>query len=118
MPVSIHNGPIITKNILASKIFLFFYVFIIWNSLLRIVLLDGCTIGAFSVIPPGTIVEQGVNLGMGSYTNITQRLEKNFIYYSASAKSQGKTDNSFIYTKNYLLFKLLHINNNKSIGEN
>ncbi|UCC20549.1 MAG: hypothetical protein JSV62_04480 [Promethearchaeota archaeon] len=65
----------------------------------RVVLHDGSTIGAFSVIAPGTIVEERAILGMGSFTNINQRLEKNSIYYGRPAKRWKKTDNSFICNK-------------------
>ncbi|MFW9828821.1 MAG: hypothetical protein ACFFEY_14615 [Candidatus Thorarchaeota archaeon] len=50
------------------------------------------TIGAFSVIAPGTIIEEGVILGIGSYTNINQRLEKNYIYFGRPAKKWKKIE--------------------------
>lgn len=62
----------------------------------KVILKDGCTIGAYSVIAPGTIVEEGAILGMGSYTNINQRLEKNFIHFGRPAKKWNKIDNHFI----------------------
>ncbi len=51
---------------------------------------DRVTIGAFSVVAPGTIAEEGSILGMGSYTNINQRLEKNWIYVGRPAKKLKK----------------------------
>lgn len=65
----------------------------------KVILKDGCTIGAYSVIAPGTIVEEGAILGMGSYTNINQRLEKNFIHFGRPAKKWNKIDNNFILNK-------------------
>jgi carbonic anhydrase/acetyltransferase-like protein (isoleucine patch superfamily) len=56
----------------------------------KIFLNDHSTIGAFSVIAPGTVVEEGAILGMGSYTHINQRLEKNFIYLGRPAKKWKK----------------------------
>ncbi|MBY9006190.1 MAG: hypothetical protein KGD63_05485 [Candidatus Lokiarchaeota archaeon] len=47
---------------------------------------DRVTIGAYSVVAPGTIAEEGSILGMGSYTKINQRLEKNWIYVGRPAK--------------------------------
>jgi len=58
----------------------------------KVILKDGCTIGAFSVIAPGTIVEEGVILGMGSFTKINQRLEKGFIHFGRPAKKWKKTE--------------------------
>lgn len=52
----------------------------------KVVLNDGCTIGAFSVISPGTFVEEGAILGMGSYTRVNQRLEKNSVNLGRPAK--------------------------------
>ncbi|TKJ16833.1 MAG: hypothetical protein CEE43_19290 [Promethearchaeota archaeon Loki_b32] len=65
----------------------------------KVILKDGCTIGAFSVIAPGTIVEEGVILGMGSFTKINQRLEKGFIHFGRPAKKWKKTGDNFILTK-------------------
>jgi acetyltransferase-like isoleucine patch superfamily enzyme len=45
----------------------------------RVNLRDKCTIGAFNVISPGRVVEERAILGMGSYTKVNQRLEKNSI---------------------------------------
>ncbi|MFX1503541.1 MAG: hypothetical protein ACFFDH_21440 [Promethearchaeota archaeon] len=56
----------------------------------KVILKDQTTIGAFSVIAPGTIVEERAILGMGSYTNINQRLEKDFIYLGRPAKKWKK----------------------------
>ncbi|MFW9882463.1 MAG: DapH/DapD/GlmU-related protein [Candidatus Thorarchaeota archaeon] len=66
----------------------------------KVILHDRCTIGAFSVISPGTIVEEGAIIGMGSYTDINQRIEENSIYYGRPAKRWKKSDNNFIFTKN------------------
>jgi len=52
----------------------------------RIILRDECTIGAFSVISPGTVVEEGAILGMGSYTKVNQYLEKNSVNVGRPAK--------------------------------
>ncbi|TET56082.1 MAG: hypothetical protein E3J52_12415 [Promethearchaeota archaeon] len=65
----------------------------------KVILKDGCTIGAFSVIAPGTIVEEGVILGMGSFTKINQRLEKGFIHFGRPAKKWKKNGDNFILTK-------------------
>ena len=65
----------------------------------KVILKDGCTIGAFSVIAPGTIVEEGVILGMGSFTKINQRLEKDFIHFGRPAKKWKKNGDNFILTK-------------------
>ncbi|MBY8982752.1 MAG: hypothetical protein KGD57_07375 [Candidatus Lokiarchaeota archaeon] len=61
---------------------------IIGNKLLirKTVIEDRVTIGAYSVVAPGTIAEEGSILGMGSYTKINQRLEKNWIYVGRPAK--------------------------------
>jgi hypothetical protein len=47
---------------------------------------ERATIGAYSIVAPGTIVEDGAILGMGSYTNINQVLESNWIYIGRPAK--------------------------------
>ena len=65
----------------------------------KVILKEGCTIGAFSVIAPGTIVEEGVILGMGSFTKINQRLEKGFIHFGRPAKKWKKNGDNFILTK-------------------
>lgn len=56
----------------------------------KVVLQNGCTIGAFTVIAPGTIVEEGAILGMGSYTKINQILERNYIHVGRPAKKWKK----------------------------
>jgi hypothetical protein len=56
----------------------------------KVILKENVTIGAFSVIAPGTIVEEGAILGTGSYTNINQRLERNCIYFGRPAKKWKK----------------------------
>lgn len=58
----------------------------------KVELQENTTIGAFSVIAPGTIVEEGAILGIGSYTNINQRLEKNNIYFGRPAKKWKKIE--------------------------
>ncbi len=65
----------------------------------KVVLKDDCTIGAFSVIAPGTIVEEGAILGMGSYTKINQCLEKNYIHFGRPAKKWGEKGDNFRLTK-------------------
>jgi len=62
----------------------------------KVILQDGCTIGAFSVIAPGTIVEEGAILGMGSYTNLNQRLKKNCIHFGRPAKKWKEVNDNFI----------------------
>lgn len=65
----------------------------------KVILQDGCTIGAFSVLAPGTIVEEGVVLGMGSYTQLNQRLKKNYIHFGRPAKRWKEINDNFILTK-------------------
>ena len=62
----------------------------------KVILQEGCTIGAFSVIAPGTIVEEGAILGMGSYTNLNQRLNKNCIHFGRPAKKWRDVNDNFI----------------------
>jgi carbonic anhydrase/acetyltransferase-like protein (isoleucine patch superfamily) len=52
----------------------------------RVILRDERTIGAFSVISPGKVVEEGAILGMGSYTKVNQCLEKNSVNVGRPAK--------------------------------
>ncbi|MHA2394156.1 MAG: DapH/DapD/GlmU-related protein [Promethearchaeota archaeon] len=52
----------------------------------RVILKSGCTIGAFSIISPGTIVEEGAILGMGSYTRVNQLLDKRSVNIGRPAK--------------------------------
>ncbi|MFX1308531.1 MAG: hypothetical protein ACFE8C_02455 [Promethearchaeota archaeon] len=66
-----------------------------WLLVKKVILKEGCTIGAFSVIAPGTIVEEGAILGMGSYTNLNQRLEKNCIHFGRPAKKWNKVEENF-----------------------
>lgn len=61
----------------------------------KVILQDGCTIGAFSVVAPGTIVEKGAILGMGSYSKTNQVLEKNYIHIGRPAKKWKKIENNF-----------------------
>ncbi|MFX1501091.1 MAG: DapH/DapD/GlmU-related protein [Promethearchaeota archaeon] len=65
----------------------------------KVILKDNCTIGAFSIVAPGTIVEEGAILGMGSYTRISQCLEKYHIHYGRPAKNRGKIDDNFVSTQ-------------------
>ena len=65
----------------------------------KVILNRGCTIGAFSVIAPGTIVEEGAILGMGSYTYLNQRLEKNYIHFGRPAKRWKKIEDNFTFSK-------------------
>jgi hypothetical protein len=48
------------------------------------------------VLSPGTIVEEGAILGMGSYTKINQCLKKNSIYIGRSAKILNERRNNSI----------------------
>lgn len=61
----------------------------------KVILKDGCTIGAFSVISPGTIVGEGAILGMGSYTQVNQYLEPKFIHIGRPAKKKKKIEYDF-----------------------
>ncbi len=36
----------------------------------KVIIHDSCTIGAFSLVTPGMVVEEGAILGMGSYSKI------------------------------------------------
>ncbi len=65
----------------------------------RVILREGCTIGAYSIIAPGTIVEEGAILGMGSYTKLNQRLKKNCIHFGRPAKKRNGVNDNFILTK-------------------
>ena len=60
----------------------------------KVILKDGCTIGAYSVITPGTVVEKGAILGMGSYTEINQHLEEGWIYIGRPAEKLKKIDSN------------------------
>ena len=62
----------------------------------RVILEEGCTIGAFSVISPGTVVEKGAILGMGSYTKINQHLIAHSVYIGRSAKNLNEIRNNSI----------------------
>ena len=61
---------------------------IIRNSLMlkNVILKDGCTVGAYSVIAPGTIIGKNTIMGMGSCTQINQKLEDGWIYVGKPAK--------------------------------
>jgi hypothetical protein len=52
----------------------------------KTIIRDRATIGAYSVVAPGTYVEEGSILGMGSYTQINQILEKGWIYVGRPAR--------------------------------
>ncbi len=69
---------------------------IIGNKLLikKTIIEDRVTIGAYSVVAPGTIAEEGCILGMGSYTKINQHLEKDWIYVGRPAKKLKKILNN------------------------
>ena len=58
----------------------------------KVIIHDRCTIGALSLVVPGTIVEEGAILGMGSYSKINQLLEKNYIHIGRPAKKWKKID--------------------------
>ena len=74
--VILGEGSIIMSSMIIGNLFL----------IKRVILKDGCTIGAFSVISPGTVVEKGAILGMGSYTKVNQCLEQNSIHIGRPAK--------------------------------
>ena len=60
----------------------------------KVIIKDGSTIGAYSIISPGTIVENGAILGMGSYTEINQHLEGGWIYIGRPAKKLKKVNSN------------------------
>ncbi|NVM34695.1 MAG: hypothetical protein HWN81_03805 [Candidatus Lokiarchaeota archaeon] len=93
--IEIGNNTILGEgSIVMSSMVLGDYLFV-----KKVILKDSCTIGAFSVIAPGTILEEGVILGMGSYTKINQCLKKNYIYFGRPAKKWKKNEDNFILTK-------------------
>ena len=61
---------------------------IIDDSLLvkNVILKDGCTVGAYSIIAPGTILGYNTILGMGSCTAVNQELDDACIYIGKPAK--------------------------------
>lgn len=65
----------------------------------KVILKEGSTIGAFSVISPGTMVGEGAILGMGSYTQINQYLEPKFIHVGRPAKKKKKIEYKFSFDK-------------------
>ena len=75
--VILGEGSIIMSSMIIGNLFL----------IKKVILKDGCTIGAFSVISPGTVVEEGAILGMGSYTQVNQYLKQNSIHVGRPAKS-------------------------------
>lgn len=74
--VILGEGSIIMSSMIVGNLFL----------IKKVILKDGCTLGAFSVISPGTVVEEGAILGMGSYTRVNQCLEQKSIYIGRPAK--------------------------------
>jgi hypothetical protein len=76
------EGSVIMSSMIIGEYFL----------LKKVILRENVTIGAFSVIAPGTIVERGAILGIGSYTVINQKLEKNHIYIGRPAKKWKKIE--------------------------
>ncbi|MGV9198609.1 MAG: hypothetical protein ACOC44_13780 [Promethearchaeia archaeon] len=52
----------------------------------RVKLEAGCTVGAYSIISPGTKVGKGAILGGRSYTTIGQSLESGWVYVGRPAK--------------------------------
>ena len=75
--VILGEGSIIMSSMIIGNLFL----------IKKVILKDGCTIGAFSVISPGTVVEEGAILGMGSYTQVNQCLKQNSIHIGRPAKN-------------------------------
>ncbi|TXT66810.1 MAG: hypothetical protein BAJALOKI3v1_10081 [Promethearchaeota archaeon] len=60
----------------------------------KTVIQDRATIGAYSIVAPGTYVEEGSILGMGSYTQINQILEKGWIYVGRPARKLKQIQNT------------------------
>jgi acetyltransferase-like isoleucine patch superfamily enzyme len=87
----------IGKNTILGEGSIIMSSMILGNDLIvkKVILKNGCTIGAFSVVTPGTIVEEGAILGMGSYTNPNQVLEKNFIHLGRPARKWKMIENTF-----------------------
>jgi carbonic anhydrase/acetyltransferase-like protein (isoleucine patch superfamily) len=56
---------------------------------------DNVTIGNFSIVSPGTIIEKNVILGMGSYTKINQHLEEGWIYTGQPAEKLKRISNNY-----------------------
>jgi len=56
----------------------------------KVILKDGCTVGAYSVIAPGTIIGKNTILGMGSCTKVDQKLEDGWIYVGKPAHKRQK----------------------------
>lgn len=82
--VILGEGSIIMSSMIVGNLFL----------IKRVILKDGCTIGAFSVISPGTVVEEGAILGMGSYTKVNQCLKQNSIHIGRPAKRWKNIQNN------------------------
>ncbi|MFX1344247.1 MAG: hypothetical protein ACFFAI_04015 [Promethearchaeota archaeon] len=88
--VILGEGSIIMSSMIIGNLFL----------IKRVILKDGCTIGAFSVISPGTVVEEGAILGMGSYTQVNQCLKENSIHIGRPAKRWKINDKVLTPNKN------------------
>lgn len=84
--VILGEGSIIMSSMIVGDFFL----------IRRVILNEGSTIGAFSVISPGTIVEKGAILGMGSFTTINQRLKEHTIHIGRPAKVLKETKNNLV----------------------
>lgn len=61
----------------------------------KVIIKNKCTIGAFSIISPGTIVEEGAILGMGSFTKINQILQQNSIHIGRPVKKSKEIESDF-----------------------
>ena len=67
---------------------------IIDNKLLikKVKLEAGCTVGAYSIVSPGTIIGKGTILGGRSYTQIGQILEPGWVYVGRPATKLQKQE--------------------------
>jgi len=58
----------------------------------KVIIKERCTIGAYSVVTPGTILENNTILGGGSYTKINQHLEEGWVYIGRPARKLTPLD--------------------------
>ncbi|MHA1292881.1 MAG: hypothetical protein ACTSQJ_09465 [Promethearchaeota archaeon] len=56
----------------------------------KVVLKEQSTIGVYSIVTPGTLVEKNAIIGMGCFTNINQKLEKKWVYIGKPVKKLKK----------------------------
>jgi hypothetical protein len=77
-------------SIILSSVWIGKYLFI-----KEVEIKDDVTIGNFSIVSPGTVIEKNVILGMGSYTKINQHLEEGWIYTGQPAKKLKRISNNF-----------------------